>query len=376
MSRPAKRPAKKASPKPAAPSRRATKNTPAAAEKPPEWKTLNDRGSDHTMAGRFDKALADFNAAIKLAPNEALPFYNRGATKYIEGDVEGAIEDFTAAIERNPEFVQAYVRRGEARHDLEDLDGSLTDFDTALRLSPDEPDALAQRATVRAERTDLEGAVQDIERALAIAPSDWEMLENAKEILATLRKLQTQVHEHQHPQQVSTALGAHAHEEHHTPPTSVIEGVLAEMGWKFAREDDGNDVVDYLLQMDESTIVQALMLRLSEQFQRLVFYVLFRPKAKKDHRAQLCEFIARANYGMGDGNFEMDFDDGSVRFRVSLDFSGVSLPGLLVRNMVFDGMNTVELYQQSLARVIAGKAKAKAAVQAAEKVAMERGVLQ
>lgn len=373
MSRPAKRPAKKVSPKPAARSGRTARSTTVATTNPLDWKTLNDRASDLTMAGKFAKALVDFDAAIKLAPTEALPRYNRGTTKFLDGDVEGAVEDFSATIERDPEFVQAYVRRGEARHDLDDLDGALADFDAALRLAPDDPDTLAQRATVRADRSDFDGAVQDLERALAIAPKDWEARENAQEILATLRQLDEATPKHEH---VSPTLGAHSHDVPHELPTSVIERVLADGGWKFSREDDGQGIVDYLVQMEESSFVEAFMMRLSEPYHRLVFYVLFREKAKTEHRAELCEFVARANYGMGDGNFETDMDDGSVRFRVSLDFTGFSLPAAFVRNMLDDATSTIALYQRALARVIVGKAKAKAAVQAAEKAAMERGVLQ
>ncbi|MBK9262835.1 MAG: hypothetical protein IPM54_23910 [Polyangiaceae bacterium] len=79
---------------------------------------------------------------------------------------------------------------------------------------------------------------------------------------------------------------------------------------------------------------------------------------------------------MGDGNFEMDVDEGSVRFKVALDFTGISLKTALVRNMIVDAMSTIEVYEDALARVIAGKAKAKAALQAAEQAAMQRGALQ
>lgn len=373
MSRPAKRPTKPVK-KPVSRSnqaKRPTKSTTKA--KTLGWQELNDRGGDRTIAGKLESAIADFDAAIALAPKEALPRYNRGIARSFGGDVNGAIEDFTAAIELDAEFVPAYVRRGEARHDLEDLDGSLADFDAALRITPDEPDALTMRATVRADRADFDGAMHDIERALAIAPKDWEMRDNAEEILDAVRKAKDAQSKHEHP---SPMLGTHTHEETKELPTSVVERALTEAGWPYSREDDGQGVIDYLLEMNDSTLIQAFVMRLSEQFERLVLYVLLRPKAKKEHRAELCEFVARANYGMGDGNFELDVDDGTVRFKVSLDFTGVSLHALLVRNLIVNAVNTVELYEGALARVIAGKAKAKAALRAAEQAAMQRGALQ
>jgi len=381
MSRPAKRTTKPAIKKSASrttPAARSTKTAApstktAAKVKTDDWKVLNDRGSDRVIAGKIESAIADFDAAIAIAPKEPLPRYNRGTAQLLGGDVKGAIEDFTLTIGIDPEFVPAYVRRGEARHDLEDLDGSLIDFDTALRLSPDDPDTLAQRATVRADRSDFDGAIHDIERALAIAPKDWEMRDDAEGILGAIRKAKEAQDKHEHH---SPELGPHTHESPKALPTSVVEQALSEAGWPFSREDDGEGMIDYLLPIESSAFIEAFVMRLSEQHERLVLYVLFRPRAKKEHRAELCEFVARANHGMGDGNFEMDFDEGSVRFRVSLDFTGISLPGQLVRNMIVDAMNTIELYEGALSRLIAGKAKAKSALRAAEQAAMQRGALQ
>jgi len=373
MSRPAKRPAKSAVKKPASRTNAAKSPAKATKAKAPEWQVLNDRGGDRTIAGDLEGAIKDFDKSIALAPKEVLPRYNRGIARSLDGDVKGAIEDFTSAIELDPGFVQAYVRRGESRHDLEDLDGALADLDAALRITPDDPDVLTVRATVRADRADFDGAEQDVERALTIAPKDWDVRENAENVLSVVRKAKAGQSKHDH---ASPILGSHAHDEPKELPTSVVERALKEAGWPYSREDDGQGMIDYLLEMNDSTFFEAFVMRLSEQFERLVLYALVRPRAKKEHRAELCEFVARANYGMGDGNFEMDVDEGSVRFKVSLDFTGVSLDVRLVRNVIVNAMNTIELYEGALGKVIAGKAKAKAAVRAAEQAATQRGALQ
>ena len=41
-------------------------------------------------------------------------------------------------------------------------------------------------------------------------------------------------------------------------------------------------------------------------------------KAQDDQRAEICEFIARANYGLRNGNFEMDFSDGELRYKTTI----------------------------------------------------------
>jgi hypothetical protein len=39
----------------------------------------------------------------------------------------------------------------------------------------------------------------------------------------------------------------------------------------------------------------------------------------EDKRPAVCEFITRANYGLPAGNFEMDWSDGELRYKVFLD---------------------------------------------------------
>ncbi len=51
--------------------------------------------------------------------------------------------------------------------------------------------------------------------------------------------------------------------------------------------------------------------------------------------AKLAEFITRANYGLKNGNFEMDYDDGEIRYKCYIDCDGV-LPSKMV---VVDGIH-------------------------------------
>jgi hypothetical protein len=97
-----------------------------------------------------------------------------------------------------------------------------------------------------------------------------------------------------------------------------------------------------------------------------VLYVFFSAKAKKARRAEVAEFVTRANWDLGDGNFEMDLDSGEVRLKVALDYTGTILSPLLLRNIILDAMDVTEIYSDALAQVMAGKASAKDALAAAE----------
>jgi len=94
---------------------------------------------------------------------------------------------------------------------------------------------------------------------------------------------------------------------------------------------------------------------------QLVIYFNFGIAAPAERRDEAARFIARANWGLMVGNFEMDYDDGQVRFKSSLDFTDAELTETLIRNAIRPAMQAVETYADALVEVIArGKSAADA----------------
>ena len=61
--------------------------------------------------------------------------------------------------------------------------------------------------------------------------------------------------------------------------------------------------------------------------------------------AAMAEFICRVNYGMKYGNFELDFNDGEIRYKCFVDCEGITNPSKeLVGNSVVTGLEMVKRY--------------------------------
>ena len=60
-------------------------------------KAYNRRGDALLLLGRAKEAIAEFDAALPLAPNDSYILYNRGRAKVAMGDIETAKADFTLA---------------------------------------------------------------------------------------------------------------------------------------------------------------------------------------------------------------------------------------------------------------------------------------
>jgi tetratricopeptide (TPR) repeat protein len=81
-------------------------------------------------------------ARVRLADT----FYNRGTMFYEKGFRDRAIGDFDAAIRLTPDFANAYHARGMAYEDNGMFDRALRDYGNAVRLEPDFALALNSRA--------------------------------------------------------------------------------------------------------------------------------------------------------------------------------------------------------------------------------------
>ena len=73
-------------------------------------------------------------------------------------------------------------------------------------------------------------------------------------------------------------------------------------------------------------------------------------------RPAVAEYITRANYGLRVGNFELDYSDGEVRFKSSVNFEGEELTFGMLRNALYPAVHTLDRYLPGLLRVSFGGA--------------------
>ncbi|XGW00707.1 MAG: YbjN domain-containing protein (plasmid) [Leptolyngbya sp. BL-A-14] len=93
-----------------------------------------------------------------------------------------------------------------------------------------------------------------------------------------------------------------------------------------------------------------------EDEREFVFYSLAPFLVPEAQRQRVAEFICRANFGLVIGNFELDFDDGGVRFKTSIDVTESELDTPLIRNLVYSNVSTFDRYLPGLLAVTAGTA--------------------
>jgi tetratricopeptide (TPR) repeat protein len=67
-----------------------------------------NRGNAYEGKGQHDRALEDYDQAIRLSPNWPVAFTNRGNAYNRKGQYDRAVEDFDQAIRFNPNYAEAF----------------------------------------------------------------------------------------------------------------------------------------------------------------------------------------------------------------------------------------------------------------------------
>ena len=91
-----------------------------------------------------------------------------------------------------------------------------------------------------------------------------------------------------------------------------------------------------------------------EEKDLVLLYSICPQRVPEARRLEVSRFLTRANYGLADGNFELDFEDGEVRYKTVLHVQADELDGLVLKRLLRSNGIAVETYLPTLGLVIAG----------------------
>jgi tetratricopeptide (TPR) repeat protein len=112
---------------------------------------------------------------------------NRALYYKRNGRLKEAIEDFDASIRLNPDDLGSYIGRGQSHFEINDLNGALVDFDTAIKLDPGQHVLYSYRSQVRYKMHDTIGALEDCRKGLALDSSNCDIY-NTLAVIAYAQK--------------------------------------------------------------------------------------------------------------------------------------------------------------------------------------------
>jgi tetratricopeptide (TPR) repeat protein len=130
------------------------------------------RGYDYELMNDPAKALADYDAAARINPQDWAAFNNRAWLTYQklqaqkdDSALDGALMDATRAVDLCADCAQAYHTRGMIFRLKGDNARALVDFDKAIELDPKMGAAYADRAQCYSALGRTTDALKDLARA-------------------------------------------------------------------------------------------------------------------------------------------------------------------------------------------------------------------
>jgi tetratricopeptide (TPR) repeat protein len=151
----------------------------------------DDRETCYKAEG--DVAIAACTRRIKSGQlsnsNLSIVYNNRGIEWKKKGDIERALADFNQAVRYDPTNPKSYFHRADILDDKGNVDAAIADYDQAIRIDPKYANAYFNRSIVKEKKGDMDGAFSDVAQYVALEPADPDgkrRIERLRGALATL----------------------------------------------------------------------------------------------------------------------------------------------------------------------------------------------
>jgi tetratricopeptide (TPR) repeat protein len=145
---------------------------------PSHASALSNRGAAYARKGDYDRAIENYDEAIRLNPGHADAFSNRGVAYARKGDYDRAIENYDEAIRLNPNHANALYDRGNAYRRKGDYDRAIQNYDEAIRLNPKHANAFSNRGIAYGRKGDYDRAIENYDEAIRLNPNHVNALYN------------------------------------------------------------------------------------------------------------------------------------------------------------------------------------------------------
>ena len=120
------------------------------------------------------QALRDYDAALRLVPDDVPALVARGKLREAANDLTGAEADYSAALAKQPALGEALARRGALRIKQGKTEAGLADLGDARRYAPNDPVPFRIRGRMLLDQGKIAEARAELAQAIALDPGDAE----------------------------------------------------------------------------------------------------------------------------------------------------------------------------------------------------------
>ncbi len=143
---------------------------PAAAQLSQKWAWCVNQGGTFSADQRINGCSSIIQSGRETPRKLAIAYYSRGLAYYDKGDDDRAITEYNEAIRLDPQFAPAYSSRGLAYDHKGDLGRADPDYNEAIRLDPKYAQAFFNRGVANLSADKLPQALADLIQSSDLNP--------------------------------------------------------------------------------------------------------------------------------------------------------------------------------------------------------------
>lgn len=144
----------------------------------------------------------------------------------------------------------------------------------------------------------------------------------------------------------------------------IIRAFFAEAEWKYDFDEANSVFTTGVGGLDSGLKSLRIILDVREDF--VISYTISPINGDEEARPALAEYIARANYGLIKGNFELDFNDGEIRYKNLVSAVELEADAANVQHLVFLSIQMFERYGKGMLQIMFGGMSPEDAINEAE----------
>lgn len=148
---------------------------------------------------------------------------------------------------------------------------------------------------------------------------------------------------------------------------NAVTNFLKEDDWHFSFEED-RGIFRFGLALKGKLKKLSYIIDIKED-EYIVYAICSLGADEEDEQmmANMAEFICRANYGLKTGNFEFDFEDGEIRYKVHVCCEDITPSAAMIKRSIYCPASMFDRYGSGIVDIIFNDASGKEAVEKCEK---------
>lgn len=143
----------------------------------------------------------------------------------------------------------------------------------------------------------------------------------------------------------------------------LIENFFNDLEWNYTYDSE-NSIIKTGVDMTNALGNLDVYIRLRKNYYSVI--VCLNNHVEKKYLQQVSEYLHRVNFGLNNGNFELDYEDGEVRYKTFVSFENIELSKNIVEASILLPLSMFEKYGMNLLLLMLKEADPKALAIAAD----------